>query len=174
MSAPLKVVVIDMQPITPAVGGGRQRLLGLYHGLGEGIDCTYVGSYDWPGEPYRDLQLTPGLREIVVPLSPAHHEAAARLGQSLGGATVIDAAFPEHAALSPEYARVAGEHIAGADVVVFTHPWCFPALAHLLRPEQLVVHDSQNVETLLKTEALDHLLAEYDDLDMIANHLKRH
>lgn len=157
MSARLRVVVIDMQPITPAVGGGRQRLLGLYHGLGEGIDCTYVGSYDWPGEPYRDLQLTPGLREIVVPLSPAHHEAATRLGHSLGGATVIDAAFPDHAALSPEYARVAGEHIAGADVVVFTHPWCFPALAHLLRPEQLVVHDSQNVETLLKTEALDHL-----------------
>jgi hypothetical protein len=26
----------------------------------------------------------------------------------------------------------------------------------------------------LVTEALDHLLAEYDDLDMIANHLKRH
>lgn len=157
MSPRLKVVVIDMQPITPAVGGGRQRLLGLYHGLGEGIDCTYVGSYDWPGEALRDLQLTPGLREIVVPLSAAHHAAAVQLGQSLGGATVIDAAFPEHAALSPEFAEVAARHIAQADVVVFTHPWCFPALAAHLRPHQLVVHDSHNVETLLKTEALDHL-----------------
>lgn len=168
MSAPLKVAVIDMQPITPAVGGGRQRLLGLYHGLGEGMDCTYVGSYDWPGEPYRDQQLTPGLREIVVPLSPAHHAAATRLGQSLGGATVIDAAFPDHASLSPEYARVAAEHIVAADVVVFTHPWCFPALAHLLRPDQLVVHDSQNVETLLKTEALDHLPAAEPLLRLVA------
>lgn len=75
----LRVTVIDMQPITPAVGGGRQRLLGLYHALGPDIACTYVGSYDWPGESLRDQQLTPGLREIVVPLSHAHHEAAAAL-----------------------------------------------------------------------------------------------
>lgn len=55
----LRVAVLDMQPITPAIGGGRQRLLGLYHALGSAIDCTYVGSYDWPGEPARDQQLTP-------------------------------------------------------------------------------------------------------------------
>ena len=30
----LKVAVLDMQPIHPAVGGGRLRLLGLYHELG--------------------------------------------------------------------------------------------------------------------------------------------
>jgi glycosyltransferase involved in cell wall biosynthesis len=155
MSHRLRVTVIDMQPITPAVGGGRQRLLGLYHALGDDFDCTYVGSYDWPGESYRDQQLTRGLREIIVPLSPAHHEAAAALCAKLGGVTVIDTAFPDQADLSPEFGRVAGEHIAGADVVVFSHPWCFPRLAHLLAPDQLVVYDSHNVEALLKTEALD-------------------
>ena len=155
MSRRLRVTVIDMQPITPAVGGGRQRLLGLYHGLGEDIDCTYVGSYDWPGEPHRDQQLTPGLREIVVPLSPAHHAAAAALAAGLRGTTVIDTAFPDQVDLSPDFGRIAGEHIDGADVVVFSHPWCYPRLASRLRPEQLVVYDSHNVETLLKTEALD-------------------
>ena len=29
----LKVAVLDMQPITPAIGGGRIRLLGLYSGM---------------------------------------------------------------------------------------------------------------------------------------------
>lgn len=150
----LRITVIDMQPITPAVGGGRLRLLGIYHGLGDDIDCTYVGSYDWRGEGYRDERISPGLREIVVPLSDEHHRAAAAMATELEGVTVIDAAFPLHAELSPEYLQVAREHIAAADVVIFSHPWCFPSLKNDLRPDQLVVYDSQNVEVLLKGEAL--------------------
>lgn len=157
MKNALRVTVIDMQPITPAVGGGRQRLLGLYHALGPNIECTYVGSYDWPGEPYRDQQLTPGLREIVVPLSAAHHEAAAALSQRVEGRTVIDSAFSDQARLSPEYLRVASAHITSADVVVFSHPWGFLPLADALRPQQLVVYESHNVEALLRTELLGDL-----------------
>lgn len=153
----LRVTVIDMQPITPAVGGGRQRLLGLYHALGKNIACTYVGSYDWPGEPLRDQQLTPGLREIVVPLSAAHHEAAAALSQRIGGRTVIDSAFSDQVKLSPEYLRAASDHIANADVVIFSHPWAFLPLAHALHPRQLVVYESHNVEALLRTELLGDL-----------------
>ncbi|MDQ2971764.1 MAG: glycosyltransferase [Pseudomonadota bacterium] len=151
---PARVTVIDMQPITPAIGGGRQRLLGLYHALGSEIECTYVGAYDWPGEPYRDQQTTPGLREIVVPLSPEHHAAAAALSQRLGGCTAIDIAFPDQVALSPDFLRAAREHIADADVVIFSHPWCFLPLADVLRADQLIVYDSHNVEALLRTELL--------------------
>lgn len=151
----LRVTVIDMQPISPAVGGGRQRLLGLYHALGPEIECTYVGAYDWPGEPYRDLKLTLGLREIVVPLSPEHHAAAAALSQQIGGRTVIDIAFCDQVHLSPDFIRVAQEHIAEANVVVFSHPWCYPPLAGALRPGQLVVYDSQNVEAVLRTTLHD-------------------
>jgi glycosyltransferase involved in cell wall biosynthesis len=146
----LRVTVIDMQPITPAVGGGRQRLLGLYHALGQNIVCTYVGSYDWPGERLRDQQLSPGLREIVVPLSAAHHEAAAALSRRTGGRTVIDLAFADQVHLSSDYLAVAREHAMEADVVVFSHPWAYPAVADVLRTEQLVVYDSQNVEGLLR------------------------
>ena len=153
----LSVTVIDMQPITPAVGGGRQRLLGLYHALGPDIECTYVGSYDWPGEPYRDQQVTSGLREIVVPLSPEHHAAAAELSQQLDGRTVIDIAFADQVHFSPDYLRVAREYIATADVVVFSHPWCFAPLADALQPEQLIVYESHNVETVLRTSLHDDL-----------------
>jgi len=164
----LRVTVIDMQPITPAIGGGRLRLLGIYHGLGDGIECTYVGSYDWPGESYRDEQISPGLREIVVPLSEAHHRAAAAMAAELDGVTVIDAAFPLHAELSPRYLEVAREHMATADAVVFSHPWCFPSLQHALRPDQLVVYDSQNVEALLKGEALADIPAARSVLRVVA------
>lgn len=159
----LRVTVVDMQPITPAVGGGRQRLLGLYHALGPDIECTYVGTYDWPDEPYRDQQLTPGLREIVVPLSPEHHAAAKALAEHIGSGTVIDMAFADQVHLSPEFLSVAREHVASADVVVFSHPWCYPPLADDLKPGQLVVYDSQNVEAVLRA-SLHHDLSQADAL----------
>lgn len=149
---PLRVAVLDMQPITPAIGGGRQRLLGLYHALGSGIECTYVGSYDWPGEPARDHRLTACLREITVPLSSAHHAAAAALSARLANRTVIDMAFPIQAKLSPEYLDTARAAINAAHVVVFSHPWCYPPLAKSLSSQQCVVYDSHNVEAVLRTK----------------------
>lgn len=153
----LRVTVIDMQPITPAVGGGRQRLLGLYHALGQNITCTYVGSYDWPGESLRDQQLTPGLREIVVPLSRAHHGAAAALSRRTGGRVVIDIAFADQVHLSDDYLAIARKHAMEANVVVFSHPWAYAAVADVLRADQLIVYDSHNVEGLLRMSLHDDL-----------------
>lgn len=150
-----RVVILDMQPITPAVGGGRQRLLGLYHALGDDIDAVYVGSYDWPGESFRDQQLTPGLREICVPLSDAQHQAAKASSERYGGRIAIDMEFHRQVQLSPDYLSVAMREIEAADVVVFSHPWCFPPLQGALRDGQLVVYDSHNVETLLRYELHD-------------------
>lgn len=150
-----KVCVLDMQPIDPPVGGGRLRLLGLYHNLGSGIDCTYVGTYDWPGEPYRSHQLSETLREIDVPLSDAHHVTAATLAQRAGGKVVIDLAFSQQATLSPEYVSTACAEIAKADVVVFSHPWVYPLVKDRLRPGQVVIYDSHNVEGFLRAQLLD-------------------
>jgi hypothetical protein len=36
----MKVTILHMQPIEPATGGGRLRLLGLYYVLGEGIQSS--------------------------------------------------------------------------------------------------------------------------------------
>lgn len=134
-------------------------MLGLYHALGQDIACTYVGSYDWPGESLRDQQLTPGLREIIVPLSAAHHRAASELSRRTGGRTVIDMAFADQVHLSGEYLAAIRKHAMEADVVVFSHPWCYAAVADLLREDQLIVYDSQNVEGLLRMSLHDDLPA---------------
>lgn len=153
----LRVAIVDLQPITPAIGGGRQRLLGLYHALGDAILATYVGSYDWPGEQPRDHFVTPGLREICIPLSAAHHEVAAESSRRMGGRVVIDVEFDQQVHLSPEYLAVAREHIGQADIVVFSHPWAYPALRDALQPHQLLVYDSHNVESILRTSLHDEL-----------------
>jgi hypothetical protein len=160
----LKVAVLDMQPITPAVGGGRLRLLGLYHALGDDIDARYVGTYDWPGEPYRRLRLSPTLEEIDVPLSDAHHAAARELAARASGKTVIDVAFHRQCHLSPRYLEEARAAVTWADVVVFSHPWVYPPMQGYLRPGQTVVYDSQNVEGLLRAQLLDESHAVEADL----------
>lgn len=153
----LKVLILDMQPITPAVGGGRQRLLGLYSNLGGQVDAVYVGTYDWPGESYRDQQLTPTLREICVPLSDAHHRAAQATVNRMAGRSMIDIEFPQQVLLSPEYLAVARRELQDADVVVFSHPWCYPPLAADLKAHQLVVYDAHNVESVLRMSLHDDL-----------------
>ena len=150
-----QVAVIDMQPIDPPVGGGRQRLLGLYHALGPDIDCRYVGSYDWPGERYRRHRLSEGLEEIDVPLSDAHHAAAHELSRRAGGKTVIDIAFARQGQLSPDYLDAVRDAIRWAQVVVFSHPWVYPLVKEMIAPSQVLVYDSQNVEGFLRAQLLD-------------------
>lgn len=152
---PLKVAVLDMQPIIPAVGGGRLRLLGLYHGLGANIEARYVGTYDWPGEKYRRHFVSPTLEEIDVPLSAAHHQAAADASRKAGGKTVIDMVFGRQAHLSSEYLAATTDAVKWADIVVFSHPWVFPLVDEELLVGKIVVYDSQNVERTLRGQILD-------------------
>jgi len=153
---PLRVAVLDMQPIEPATGGGRLRLLGLYHALGDAIETTYVGTYDWPGPVYRRQMLSPTLEELLVPLSAAHFAAAEKRKAETGGRTIIDSTFPEFAHLSSDYVAAAHAAVVEADVVVFSHPWIFPLVRGDIDPaRQLIVYDSHNVEGLLRMELLD-------------------
>lgn len=151
----LKVAVLDMQPILPAVGGGRLRLLGLYHALGEDVDARYVGTYDWPREHFRRQAITPTLEEIVVPLSAEHHAAAADSARKAGGKTVIDMLFSQHAHLSPDYLRETFNAVKWADVVVFSHPWVAPLVSDELLAGKTVIYDSHNVEQTLRAQILD-------------------
>jgi glycosyltransferase involved in cell wall biosynthesis/GT2 family glycosyltransferase len=164
------VTVLDMQPIDPPVGGGRLRLLGLYHQLGPDFETRYVGSFDWEGEQYRRHMLSKTLEEIDIPLSRAHHVAAAELADKCGGKVVIDLAFPQQLHLSPDYIEEAKSQIERADVVIFSHPWAYPPLAEFLKPGQFLVYDSHNVESFLRAQILD--LDNPTELDLIHNIIK--
>ncbi len=154
MDRRLKVAVLDMQPIEPATGGGRLRLLGLYHALG--LTTLYVGTYDWPGPGYRRQMLTPGLEELLVPLSAEHFAAARARALETGGRVVIDSTFHQLAHLSPDYVAAAREAAGAADVVVFSHPWIHPLVRDSLDPSrQLIVYDAHNVEGVLRMGLLD-------------------
>ncbi len=155
IKTPLKVAVLDMQPIIPAVGGGRLRLLGLYHALGEDVQARYIGSYDWPGEKYRRHSISSTFEEIDVPLSAEHHAAAAESARQAGGKTVIDMLFPLQGHLSPEYLQEVFDAVEWAEVVIFSHPWIAPLVSDARLVGKTVIYDSQNVESELRSQLLD-------------------
>ncbi len=154
-AAAIKVAVLDMQPITPTIGGGRVRLFGMYHNLGPNIDCTYVGTYDWPGEPARRNQLSDGLLEITIPLSERQFDLTERFRQGAGSQTLIDTLFWSLGHVSTEYVEAAEAVVADAHVVVFSHPWVYPLVAPKL-DGKIVIYDSHNIEALLKAQGLAH------------------
>lgn len=149
-----RVLVLDMQPIDPPLGGGRLRLLGLYHALG--MPTTYVGTYDWPGPTERRHRLSETLEEVDVPLSPAHFQVNEQWQSFNFGRTLIDTAFPLMARLSTNFVHAVVEAIRKADIVVFSHPWVYPVARDAVDDErQLLVYDAHNFEGLLRTELLD-------------------
>ena len=153
---PLEVLVTDNQPIEPAVGGGRLRLLALYGDLGDGIHATYVGSYDWSGPKARDLRVTASLREIDVPLGDGHFAANRELERVVPGATTIDVSMPWLVESgSPDLVRTLREHAAGADVVVCSHPWMYRSVRDVVRARAVpLVYDAHNCEALLRRQLL--------------------
>ena len=155
MNERYNVTVLDMQPIDPPTGGGRIRLLGLYHNLGDNLSTTYVGTYDWEGEKYRDHYLSQTFREINVPLSHAHFDEVKKLQDRIAGKTIIDVTFPKFAHLSQEYITAAKEWSVKSDIVIFSHPWIYPLIKDRLdKDKQVIVYDSQNVEGYLRYNLL--------------------
>lgn len=149
-----KVLVLDMQPIDPPIGGGRLRLLGLYHDLG--LPTTYIGSFDWPGEQSRNRRLSDTLREIDIPLSDQHFQVCQEWQQKLAGKIIIDSTFHQLAHYSTEYVRCVQDEVKKSDIVIFSHPWVYPIVKkHIDKTRQLIVYDSQNVEGYLRFTLLD-------------------
>src|SRR5919108_2795226 len=152
---PLKIVVTDNQCIEPAVGGGRLRLLGLYSTLTEGIEATYVGTYDWPGASYRELRLSRRLREIDVPQSQEHFALNEHLNMLLPGKTIIDVTIPWLVWSSPDLVSAVRKYAAEAQVVILAHPWMYGCLRDKVRDSgKLIIYDAQNCEAMLREQLL--------------------
>jgi len=151
----INVLITDMQPIEPATGGGRLRLKGLYTNLGKDINAVYIGSYDWPGEKRREIVIKDYLKEIDIPLSNDHFWLNDRLNQLLPDKTIIDSIFPFLAETSPDFVNRVREEAERSDVIVFSHPWVFPAVkATVNLKDKIVIYDSHNFEASLREQLL--------------------
>lgn len=147
----IRVTILDIQPLTPAIGGGRVRLLGLYGNFDPNIfDVTYIGSYDWPGETKRITQVTESLREIIIPLSTLHFDQYNNINKTIK-APCFDVTFSELAHLSPDFINECVKNTKIADVIIFSHPWLFSVIYQNVELDnKFVIYDAHNHEGLLR------------------------
>jgi len=151
----INIVVADMQPIEPAVGGGRLRLKGLYSNLGPNIKATYIGSYDWKGEKQRKVQISDHLLEIDIPLSEDHFKLNEHLNQMIPGKTIIDVTFPLLAKTSSMYIETLREVAEKSDLIILSHPWTYPLIKSSINSKnKILIYDSHNCEALLRKSIL--------------------
>ena len=146
------LTILDMQPITPQLGGGRIRLAGLYHNMPKDLKVTYIGSYDWQGERAKDNMIYENLREICIPLSAEHFKENEKLTKK-SEFNAIDMMFNQFGFLSNDYLEVVKTHIYKSDIIIFSHPWVYPLVKNIIdQKEQTVIYDAHNHEGLLRYE----------------------
>lgn len=151
----INVLITDMQPIEPAIGGGRLRLKGLYSTLPSHLRALYVGTYDWKGPQHRELQISQSLKELDIPLEEEHFKINEHLNKLLPGVTIIDVVFPLLAAASQEYVKVVSREAKKADVIVLSHPWLYPVIkTNINLTNKILIYDSQNCEAVLREQIL--------------------
>lgn len=153
--SPITVLVLDMQPIEPATGGGRLRLKGLYSHLGEEIHARYIGTFDWRGENEREIAITESLEEWDIPLHEDQFKLNDYFSTLLSGRTLIDLLFPLLGEASPDLMRGARENAKGAEVIIFSHPWMYPLIkTHVDLSKKTIIYDSHNCEGILRQQLL--------------------
>ena len=147
----INITVLDIQPIFPAIGGSRVRILGLYGNFDpKYFNVTYVGTYDWPDKSLLASQITPSLRQFIIPLNPSHFSFYDNLKQQIGK-PCFDVTFPELGYLSTDFINKCIEQSNNADIVVFSHPWLFYLIkSHVDFNSKLVIYDAHNHEGLLR------------------------
>ena len=151
----INILITDMQPIEPAVGGGRLRLKGLYSNLPPNIKALYVGTYDWKGPTHRKIQISRSFLELDIPLDDEHFRLNEHLNRLLQGKTIIDVIFPLLAEASREYVETVRREAKKSDVVVLSHPWLYPIIkTEVNLKNKILIYDSHNCEAILRERIL--------------------
>jgi glycosyltransferase involved in cell wall biosynthesis len=142
-----KLTVATTFGISPALGGGQKRVLGLYSALARlGVEVDVVALVA-EGERGGARDLAPGLREITVPATPEHAGAQYEL-QRRAGVPVADLAVALHHELTPAFGEALAASSADAAAVVACHPYGQPAIAAACSAP--LIYEAQDVEADLK------------------------
>jgi glycosyltransferase involved in cell wall biosynthesis len=146
-----RILSASTYPVWPIRSGGQARVYHLFRELARYADIELLTLSESAGET-QSYRLPAELTEHRVAMTAAHHAAEAKLRARAEFDQLGDIAFPRLNAHTPEYRSKLRELGAGADLLVASHPYGIaPILDDLARP---FVHDSHNVEFLLKREMM--------------------
>jgi glycosyltransferase involved in cell wall biosynthesis len=149
-----KLVVATTFPIAPPRGGGQARIFHLYRYLARSIDIDIdIVSLCNFGEPGFEGHIAPGLREIRIPKSQAHHFEESELSRSVGWVPITDIAMTMLYKQTPEYVAALSEAARDSFAVVASHPYTLDAIQECA-PNRPLWFEAHNVEYTLKRDIL--------------------
>jgi len=145
-----KVVVISTYPIYPPRGGGQNRIYYLYKEVAK--TCTVeIISLTNEHEKSFHKEIAPGLWETRIAKSKIHAEKEWSIQKEVD-IPVTDIAFMYHYRETPAFVERVRQVCRDTEYVVCACPYSYP-LVHEVVPHK-IIHESQNVEFLLKKQML--------------------
>jgi glycosyltransferase involved in cell wall biosynthesis len=147
-----KLVVATTFPIAPPRGGGQARIFHLYRYLARTVDVDIVSLCNY-GESAFEGYIAPGLREIRIPKSQAHHHKETEFSRTVDWIPVTDLVMPCLYRETPEYVTALSNASRNALAVIASHPYTVDAIRESA-PGKPLWFEAHNVEYTLKRDIL--------------------
>lgn len=144
------IAVFNEFPVTGTSNGGESRIFGLYQAAR--VDELFV-ILSFGRKRFAIDLLTDNLICLEIPCT-SHQLSAAAKSSSGSYSSVNDIIIPQLVDTNPLWLATAERILAHAQGLVFSHPFMWSTYEYLVA-KLPVAHDSHNVETQLKREALE-------------------
>lgn len=141
-----KITVAVTFSVFPPTYGGQVRIFHLYRHLAREFDIELITLDDRRQPAFRG-EIAPGLWEIRVPMSNAHHDAMWSILAQVG-VPITDVTMPKLYNLTPDYVEALRQSTTDADFVVACHPYFLPTIQEVT--DKPILHESQDVEIEVK------------------------
>ena len=145
-----RVLALSTYPIDPMIGGGQRRARFETRSMADWCDVTVLVNTS-PTPQLRRRLIEVGLTQVEVPKSSAQLEAELDIFHAMDKTPVNDITAARLSKASPAFGEELERQLASTDAVVGTQPFLIPTLPADSPP---IVHDSHNIESLLKADLL--------------------
>jgi glycosyltransferase involved in cell wall biosynthesis len=145
-----KILVVNDFPIFPIVHGGKVRIFNIYQNISSKFQIKYVCLGETP--KIQNKNISENFHEISVPKT-FFYKIIIFIANQLMRSSVDDFVALFFASSNPRLKKTIQKEIAECDIVIFCHPYMYPAVAPYIR-NQLVIYEALNVEYELKKSVL--------------------
>ncbi|MCX7823066.1 MAG: glycosyltransferase family 4 protein [Syntrophobacterales bacterium] len=141
-----RILVVNEFSIFPPVSGGKIRLFQIVKALSRRGEVTFL-SFTSHSSPFVCRNITPSIKEVLVPKSKEHAEEDERWSSALG-VSAQDVSAINSWSLTPSFEELLKTYANSCDLVLLSHPYLIKVLRkHYKGP---LWYDAQDVEIDLK------------------------
>ncbi|MDD1700439.1 MAG: glycosyltransferase family 4 protein [Methanoregula sp.] len=145
-----KILVVNDFTIFPIVHGGKVRIFNIYQNISSNFQIIYVCLGENP--KIQNKIISENFHEISVPKT-FFYKIIIFITNLMMRSSVDDFGALFFASSNLQLKKVIRKELAECDIVIFCHPYMYPAVAPYIR-NQLVIYEALNVEYALKKSIL--------------------